>query len=364
MNVVRVANALARQGDRVSLAVVRAGGRYVERVSPDVQVTSLLPRSWLGSTTLSLLRSVPALRSLVRDERPDVLVPVMDHCAVAALIAVRGLRPGPRVVLSIQNNPWAKAEHGGMITRLTLRAARRVYPWADGVIALSHGVASALRDVHPQLAGRVRVIHNAGYDTDIELRAKESMPEALPTAPLIVAVGRLVPQKDYPLLLTAFRRVADAMPVHLWIVGEGVERDSLDLLARQLGLAERVRFLGARDNPYPYMAAADVFVLSSRWEGFGNVLTEAMTLGTPVVSTDCPFGPGEIIDGGATGLLVPSGDAERLADALLSLLSDPGLAATLGERGRARAERFAPDLIAAEWRSELGALFTPAEGGR
>ena len=138
------------------------------------------------------------------------------------------------------------------------------------------------------------------------------------------AQGRLTPQKDFPPLLRAFCLVRKEIPgAKLIILGEGRERLRLEQLAAELGLPGSAQFPGFVLNPFAFMARAAVFVLSSRWEGFGNVLVEAMACGTPVVSTDCPSGPSEILDGGTFGRLVPPGDAAALAEAILSELRSP-----------------------------------------
>ena len=140
---------------------------------------------------------------------------------------------------------------------------------------------------------------------------------------MILAVGRLSAQKDFATLLEAFAKVARARLVRLIVLGEGEERESLSALADELGAASDVDLPGFAQNPYAYMSAADLFVLSSKWEGSPNVLVEAMACGTPVVSTNCPSGPEEILADGAYGPLVPVGDVDGLAEAMIELLDSP-----------------------------------------
>jgi len=151
---------------------------------------------------------------------------------------------------------------------------------------------------------------------------------------VILAVGRLVVQKDYPTLLRAFSLVRRKRQAHLLILGEGQERPRLEALVRQLGLTENVQMPGFVKNPYAYMARARLLVLSSKWEGFGNVLMEALACGTPVVSTDCKSGPGEILAEGRFGRLVPVGDAQALAAAMLETLQTPPDQAMLRQRAQ------------------------------
>jgi len=138
---------------------------------------------------------------------------------------------------------------------------------------------------------------------------------------VLLGVGRLVRQKDFPTLLKAFARVRAVRPTHLLILGEGRERTKLEMLAQSLGVADAVALLGFTPNPFPYMVRAAAFVLSSAWEGSPGALIEAMACGCPVVSTNCPSGPAEILDNGLYGPLVPVGDSDALAQAMLTVLT-------------------------------------------
>jgi glycosyltransferase involved in cell wall biosynthesis len=157
-----------------------------------------------------------------------------------------------------------------------------------------------------------------------------------PQVPLVLAVGRLVPQKDFATLLRAFSLLRRRCRCRLAILGDGAERAPLESLARQLGLTENVAFCGFVANPYAWMARSRLVVASSKWEGLPTVLIEAMATGTPVVSTDCPSGPREILDGGTFGTLVPVGNAEALADAIAAALG----AANDPDRLQRRAQTF------------------------
>jgi glycosyltransferase involved in cell wall biosynthesis len=161
---------------------------------------------------------------------------------------------------------------------------------------------------------------------------------------VILGVGRLTPAKDFPTLLRAFARVRQVRAVRLVILGEGELRGTLEALVRDLGLEDSVSLPGFVQNPYAYMARAKLFVLSSAWEGFGSALVEAMACGLPVVSTDCG-GPSEILEGGMYGRLVPVGDPQALAEAILTALVEPPQADLL----RARAEDFSVEKIADQY---------------
>jgi glycosyltransferase involved in cell wall biosynthesis len=146
--------------------------------------------------------------------------------------------------------------------------------------------------------------------------------------PLLMSVGRLTEAKDYPTLIRAFARVREQIDARLLILGEGDSRDEIKTLIRDSGVGGDIGLLGHVRNPLPWMKAANVFVMTSKREGFGNVLVEAMAMGTPVVSTDCPHGPGEILENGKWGKLVPVGDDEALADAIVETLRSGGVDAT------------------------------------
>lgn len=360
MHLLRVANHLDPARFRVSVAVTRGGGVYESRLRPGVRL-HVLPTGTHRSSTVRLARAVLPLRRLLRAERPDVLCSVMDHANVAALAAVRGLRDAPATVACVQNSPAAKYQRTrGVLPAATAAMIRLLYPGADRVVALSRGVADEVAAMVPAVASRICVIPNAGVDETVVQGAGEPVDGGRKgEGPLVVACGRLTRQKGYDVLLDALARVRRRVPARLWIVGEGADLPALELQAARLGVADAVRFCGFQPNPFAFMSAADLFVLSSRWEGFGNVVAEAMACGAPVVAADCPHGPGEIIEDGRSGLLARPGDPDSLAAAMLRVLEDPELRGRLAAAGRIRAQRFHADRVAAEY----GALFTELAGG-
>jgi glycosyltransferase involved in cell wall biosynthesis len=228
----------------------------------------------------------------------------------------------------------------------------RYYARAEQIIAISHGVAEDIARMAPGSEAHTTTIHNAGLDERVESGA--SMPlepdDVLPNGPLLVACGRLTEQKGYPYLLSALALVRKQVPnATLWILGQGPDRPEMEQQIADLSLGQSVRLLGFRDNPFRYMAAADLFVLSSIFEGFGNVVAEAMACGTAVVSTDCPYGPSEIITDGLSGLLVPIRDPESLAEAIIKLLTDEALRNRLAKEGKRRSQDFAAPTITARY---------------
>lgn len=354
MHLLRVMNALDRQGFAPLVAVAQQGGSYESALAADIPIHGLNPAG-IRSSTVRMIRAIAPLRRLIEQTQPDIVCSVQDHANLAAILACRAISPRPQLLLCVQNSPFAsygRAWHP--LDRWMLSSMARMYPEADRLIALSQGVAGELRSLVGRQADPVPpidVIYNAGVD-DAVLSGSQgaaAVPNRPPDQPLLVACGRLHPQKGYPYLLAAVAKVRQSLPVQLWIVGEGALRPVIERQIQALGLTDTVHLLGFQTNPYQYMAAADVFVLSSLYEGFGNVVVEAMACGAPVVATDCPHGPAEILEGGKSGLLVPPGDADALAQQLLIALKSEELRSALARRGRQRSQAFHSSKIAAHY---------------
>lgn len=335
----RVANNLDRARFDAAVAVLRGGGSYEPSLASHVRLHVLD-----GANLVSRAKS---LRKLIRGLRPDVVCSFLEIPNLIAAWACRGLRPRPHLVACVQAPPTISWAGGGW--RAALRAlVSRYYRRAEQIIAISHGVAADIEQMAPGAQAHMVTIHNAGVDERVESGA--SMPlepeDTLPRGPLLVACGRLVEQKGYPYLIDAFSIVRKEVPdAALWILGQGPDRPQIERQISDLSLDKSVRLLGFRDNPFRYMAAADLFVLSSVFEGFGNVVAEAMGCGTAVVSTDCPYGPSEIITDGVNGLLVPTRDPPALAAAILRVLRDPALKKRLAQEGKRRSKDFAASAI-------------------
>jgi glycosyltransferase involved in cell wall biosynthesis len=228
-------------------------------------------------------------------------------------------------VINEQNQLSLEAPHSSRRRhRLLPRLAKRFYPWADGIVAVSQGVVDDLVGSVGVASERIEVVHNPIVTP--ELREMAAAPLDHPwfrpgQPPVVVAVGRLSPQKDFGTLIRAMSRVRQTRPARLMILGEGRERARLESLIAELNLREAVELPGWVLNPYPFMVRSAAFVLSSRWEGLPSVLIEALYCGIPVVATDCPSGPFEILEGGKHGLLLPVGDVDALARGIESALA-------------------------------------------
>lgn len=361
MHVLRIINHLDRSRFAPEVVVARGGGAYESALAADVPLHVLAPRR-LKSSGLSMLWAIPALRSHLRRRRPDLLCSVLNHTTGVCRIALRGLDVRPKFLVGLQNNVTKDLQvNDNVIVRWLVGQAVKAFSEADHLVALSRGVGADFARHFPALSKNVTVIYNAGVDARVRKLIGEPLTEITrPAGPLLIACGRLGPQKDFPTLLRAFARVRSARPdATLWILGRGPDQPALEQQARDLGLGETVRFLGFQSNPFKFMAAADLFVLSSAWEGFGNVVVEAMAAGVAVVSTDCDFGPGEIITDGVSGLLCPVGDDQALAGRVLELLSDPVRRAAMAKAGCARSVDFDSEKITREYEAVLSRTLLP-----
>jgi len=200
---------------------------------------------------------------------------------------------------------------------------RLLYRRPDVIVAVSHGVADSLVKRLGIARENIKVVYNPVVDEGIQEKSTEDVDHSwfLPGAPpVILGVGRLIKQKDFRTLIEAFSLLRKRRQVRLMILGEGGEREALHQLIEQLDLSNDVQMPGFVANPFKYMRRAKMFVLSSVFEGLGNVLIEAMACGTPVISTDCPSGPAEILQGGRWGRLVDVGDVSGMAQAITAVL--------------------------------------------
>lgn len=316
--------------------------------------------SWLRLGSLAAPHAVRVYASARRvaryleRERPDVLFATSIPPNIAALRAKRLARTRTPVVIRQSNTiriPGSQ-RYAGVRPRWRDRLLPRIYPRAEAVIAVADGVGDNLSRLVDLPRHRIRVIYN-GVALDVVRRRAEASPPhpwLMPEAPpVVLAVGRLVGKKDYPTLLRAFALLRERREACLIILGDGPQRRRLESLARELGIELAVTFPGFTDDPYPYMSHASCLALSSISEGMPSVLIEALACGCPVVSTDCPAGPREILAGGEYGRLTPTGDVQAFADALMETLSAPPPLEVL----RGRAEAFDSEAVAKRYRGVL-----------
>lgn len=317
----RVMLQLARRfmdaGREVHVVALLGGGPLAALV-PQGAVLHPLVDSHADAKGFALARrALPKLVSLLRGVKPDAVLSTMTGTNLLTALAHRRARSGARLVL---REASSLVNVHSAFKRL---AMRWLYRRADALVAVSSGVAEDLYGLGLAQA-KIHVIHNP-VDVErlrqlAEVGPRLSMPH---DTPYIVSLGRLAEQKDHRTLLRAYAASVLRTSHRLVIVGEGPERARLEGAVGELGLTDRVMLPGAMDNPYGVLANAALHVLSSRWEGYPNVLLEALALDVPVVATDCPFGPREMLGGGRYGHLVPMGDSSALARAMDAELAQP-----------------------------------------
>jgi len=315
---VNLAHGFVERGLQVDLVLAKAEGPYLSQVPQSVWAVDLKSKR--------VLYSLPSLVRYLRRERPKALLSAIDHANVVALWAKKLAGVPTRVVVSVRTTISIAAKRAkNMRGRMMPLFIRKFYPWADAIVAVSKGVAEDLLKIADLPKEKIRVIYNPVITPELFAKAEEPVdhPWFRPgEPPVILGIGRLTEAKDFPTLIRAFALVRKERPARLMILGEGEERPKLEGLVRELDLEKDVALPGFVDNPYKYMKRAALFVLSSRWEGLPTVLIEALALGTPVVSTDCPSGPREILENGKLGKLVPAGNVKALATAITGTLAE------------------------------------------
>lgn len=325
-----LAQGFIERGLAVDLVLARATGAFISKLSPQVRTIDLKAGpTWSKFSNLAdylrTIASLPGLARYLRQEQPIALISAKDHANIAAIWAKQLAQVSTQVLISVHVPP-SKTSLDGSSGKFMPHIVQRVYPKADQIVAVSHGVAGDMSRSLKIPLEKIKVIYNPVITSEVLHKAKESVNHPwfiTRETPIILGVGRLTQQKDFTTLIKSFALVRKQQLCRLVILGDGEQKLQLESLIEQLGLENDVSLPGLTENPYAYMAQSDVFVVSSAWEGLGNVLIEALSLGTPVVSTDCLSGPREILQDGRLGSLVPVGEAKPLADAILNVLSQP-----------------------------------------
>jgi glycosyltransferase involved in cell wall biosynthesis len=315
-----IAHGLVERDDvAVDLVLTQAVGPYLEQVSPKVNVVNLDSKRIFYSI-------IPLIRYL-RAVRPAAVLSALDTTNLILIWAVALARVETRVVVSVHCN-FSSALKGqkNFRSRLLPYLVRRSYPYADKILTVSEGVASDLVSSTGLSRELLTVQVNPVITPELMHKSEQPCEHSWlcdNRGPVVLATGRLTYQKNFDLLLRAFAIVRQSIDARLIVLGEGEELAALQSLAEQLEVTDQVDFPGFVENPYSYMSAASLFVLSSHFEGLPTVLIEALQCGVPVVSTDCPSGPEEILEGGRLGTLTQPGDVSALAEAMVrSLRSD------------------------------------------
>jgi glycosyltransferase involved in cell wall biosynthesis len=311
---VMLANAFISYGYSVDLVLCEAEGSYIKDVSVEVTIIDL------GSQRVTT--SLPGLIRYLRRAKPSALLSAMVHANIIAVLATYMARTDTRLVVSEHNTLKSLLETVHWLRREKIFpfAMRLIYPQADGIVAVSKGVADELAVITNISCEKIDVIYNPviinqpithhAINKTIHSWFEADQP------PVILSAGRLTRQKDFTTLIYAFAELLTKYQARLVILGEGEQRNALEQLIQKLNISGKILLPGFVNNPREWMQCSSLFALSSSWEGFGNVIVEAMACGLPIVSTDCPSGPAEILEHGQWGRLVPVGDVSGLAEAM------------------------------------------------
>ncbi|HYG27334.1 MAG TPA: glycosyltransferase [Caulobacteraceae bacterium] len=343
-----LAHEFVQRGYAVDLVLMQARGELLQEVGPNVEVVDL---------QAARIRQLPfALAAYLRRRRPEALMAAMwPLTGVAVLARVLAGWQG-RLLVSEHNTLTRTPAYRGLSGGLHRAFGRWLYGHADAVVCVSQGVADDIATATGVARERLHIVHNPIRKPSAEgATDPDIMRWWAQDGTRLISIGSLKAQKDHATLLHALARLRQRRPARLLILGEGELRTELEAQARALGVQDSILMPGFVTDPYPYLAGADLFVLSSAWEGLGNVITEALAVGTPVVSTDCPSGPAEILEQGRFGRLAPVGDPQALARAIEAALDAPVDAALL----KSRAADFSVERAADQYLGLLDLGATP-----
>lgn len=335
-------NAWASRGDRVTLVPTFSGGGE-PFYSLDSRVELIYLSSVVGSRldgSKQYLARLFAMRRLICDRKPDVVISFLPNVNIATLLA--SAFGGIPCVVCERSDPVSHPLP--VVWRI---ACKSLYRFADTVLVQTNSVADSIGSVYGGIR-RVSVIPNPVPKELLEFSAKLMAPR---NRRILLSLGRLSKEKQVSQIINAFAHIAETSPDwDLHIYGDGPERESLSFLIGEHGLRERIFLKGRTDEPWRVMENADAFVMNSSFEGFPNALVEAMAVGLPCASSDCQSGPREISDNGKYALLFPVGDESGLRNALSQLTSDLSLRVSLGEKAhKTIISRFSMDAILREW---------------
>lgn len=310
---VNLANEINRLGHSVEMVLARAEGPFLAELGPQIRIIDL--------NSASVIRSLPRLVAYLKFRKPKALLATIGHANIVAITAAKLAKFKGRVVLREANMDSLYRDTACSMKSKVLAIAnlkRWFYPMADAIVAVSKGVA---KDLEREIGTRnvIYTVYNPVITQELFEKAKAPLYHpwfATPEVPVVLGVGRLTKLKGFSTLIRAFSEVKKQIDCRLIILGEGEIRAELENLISSLEISEFVDLHGFVKNPFPFMAGARLFVLSSESEGLPGALIQAMALETFVVSTDCPSGPSEILEGGVYGSLVPVGSVSSLANAI------------------------------------------------
>ncbi|WP_281658670.1 glycosyltransferase [Halobacillus sp. Cin3] len=304
-----ISREMANTGMDVDLIVAKNHGAYINHVPHNVNLIDLKCNR--------MLKSFFKLFKYIKKHRPTAVLTTLESASLIGILA--NLLTGKKTKLWVRVPNYLSihaTNSDKRIDKLRPTLARILYKHADGIIAISKGVAKDIANITKINLDDIKVVYNPVSSPGLIKKGSEPTNHKWleeKSKPVVLAVGRLTKQKNFSLLIRAFKVVQESIEARLVIIGDGEERSKLEDLINNLEISNAVDMPGFKDNPYSYMSKSDLFVLSSKWEGFGNVIVESLALGTPVVSTNCPSGPSEILNHGEYGTLVNDYNTDTLA---------------------------------------------------
>ncbi len=326
-----------------ALVVGEKKGDYLSFLPPKLRIVDLHKKRVRGIL-------FPLIK-LIKNEKPDILVSFMHHCNLVAILSK--ILSGQKVkLIAAERNPIEYLSKKNFLFKLKLTIERLLYRSCTAILVSSKGMKKNVVKFLKFPAEKIKVIYNPIDIKNILQKSHQSIDHPWlnnKKIPVIISCGRLVPQKGFNNLIKAFSKLLKTRKAKLIILGQGAQKKSLLNLIERLKIKSSVDLVGFKKNPYALMARADIFVLSSMWEGMPNVLLEAMALGLPIVSTDCPYGPNELIKSGESGLLVSPANPEEMAKAIDKFLTNRGFAIQCGRNARLSAEKFSIQNIVAQY---------------
>lgn len=326
---VNAANHFAAKDNEVSVILMKPGGEYIGLLDPSVKV--------IYFSSLKKIRLLSSFTKILKKEKFDLLFTATPSLNTFTIVArlISGIKT--KIVISERNNTVVFFKNSSFsLSKLTFLSIPLLYRFADAIVAVSKGLGDSLGKVALLSAGKIHVIHNPAWSPELEKQASVPVQHDwfhVPDVPLVITVGRLVPAKNHELLIDAIALLNKEKKIRLLIIGDGILKESLQLKIEQLNMQDCIRLEGFRINPVAWINQADLFVLSSDYEGFGNVLVEALAAGITIVSTNCDYGPSEILED-RFGYLVPPKDVNALAVKIDYALKNPIGAGLLKKRAR------------------------------
>src|SRR5690625_1203892 len=340
--VVNIMNNIDREQFEVILVLgQRKKDDYVNLVSKDIKILHLNARR--------VRYCILKLRKTIIEEEPEYTFSTLNPNNISLILAnVLAFNKRSKCIIREANN----RTESGKVTWINKKLTRFFYNrYSYKIVALSEGVKNDLTNNFEIIESKIEMIYNPVEICEIKQKSNEEISDVKFTnnEKIIISVGRLVEQKNFPLLLNSFKIVKKYINAKILILGIGPLEHELKKMAKGIGVSEYITFLGFKENPYKYMKKADVFVLQSNWEGFGHVIVEAMACATPVVSTDCKSGPREIIGDNEFGLLTPVNDVDKLAKNIIEILTNERLSRRYVDKGHKRSLDFEASKITKQY---------------